>query len=311
MTGIFSMLVILRLGLGKNTKSGRDLGMNIVSFLFMLEIIVLFVYFIISGNPEGFSSLWIAMLPACGMLVFGRKKATVLSIVIFVILIFFFWIPIGKSFLQYHYTKTFLMRFPILYVAFFLLSALFESIRLVAQNELDKMRKNYEYLYAHDYLTGLLNRHGLFDEIKQQGKVDKDHAVMMIDIDYFKKINDNFGHDAGDVVLQSVAKAFADHKNANVCRWGGEEFVLWFSDAEKMSDPYKLCRAVERMPIYIRSIDQELSVTISIGVARGRGTMTELIEQADVLLYKAKQNGRNRVEETEWKKQSGRNRVEE
>ena len=64
-----------------------------------------------------------------------------------------------------------------------------------------------------------------------------------------------------------------------------------------MCDPNELCHSMQKMPIPIRSIDREVHVTISIGVAVGDENMTELIERADVLLYKAKANGRNRVEQ--------------
>ena len=145
-TAVFSVLCAVNFIL---VRKGGKSGMTIASVLFSVEIVALFTFFLISGNPDGFSALWIAMLPACGMLLFGRKRAAVLSGAMFAILVFFFWVPAGRSLLQYEYNKTFMMRFPIFYLAFFLLSALLESIRSITQNELDKLRDKYKYYAAH------------------------------------------------------------------------------------------------------------------------------------------------------------------
>ena len=201
-TAVFAVLCLVNFLL---IKKGGKTGTMIASVLFSVEMVALFTFFLISGNPDGFSALWIAMLPACGMLLFGRKRAAILSGVMFAILIFFFWIPAGRSLLQYEYNKTFMMRFPIFYLAFFLLSALLETIRSVTQKELDKLREKYKYYAAHDYLTNLLNRQGL-EEWYSTFSALGEQAVLMIDIDHFKNVNDSCGHDVGDLVLASVAR---------------------------------------------------------------------------------------------------------
>ncbi len=156
-TAVFSVLCLINFFLIK--KGGRS-GTTIASILFSVEMVALFTFFLISGNPDDFSALWIAMLPACGMLLFGRKRAAILCGVMFAILVFFFWIPAGRSLLQYEYNHTFMMRFPVFYLACFLLSALLETIRSVTQKELDKIREKYKYYAAHDYLTNLLTARG-------------------------------------------------------------------------------------------------------------------------------------------------------
>ena len=273
-------------------KANR-VGMTIASFLFMIEITGLFVFFIISGNPDGFSVVWIAMLPSCGMLLFGLKKTSIFSFVLFIMLIFFFWFPVGRQLLQYEYNKTFMMRFPILYVAFFAISSLLEAIRILTQKELDKLRAMYKDLSAHDNLTKLLNRQGLLDLVKSV-KVDQNQTVYMIDIDHFKNVNDNYGHDVGDIVLEKVAELTeVECIEARTCRWGGEEFVVWFPVGG--GDPEVLRQKMEKMDIGIPNCDKIINVTISIGVASGEGELIDLISRADVALYKAKQSGRNRV----------------
>ena len=75
----------------------RVQGLAISSVLFMLEIVGMFVYFIVSGNPDGFSAIWICMLPACGMLLFGIRAASLLSAGMWLILVFFFWTQLGRT----------------------------------------------------------------------------------------------------------------------------------------------------------------------------------------------------------------------
>ena len=291
-TAVFSVLCVVNFFLAR--KGGKS-GMTVASVLFSVEIVALFTFFLISGNPDGFSALWIAMLPACGMLLFGRKRAAILSSVMFAILVFFFWVPAGRSLLQYEYNKTFMMRFPIFYLAFFLLSALLESIRSITQNELDKLRDKYKYYAAHDYLTNLLNRQGL-EEWYATFKNLGEQATMMIDIDHFKHVNDSFGHDVGDLVLASVAREIKSIADTRVCRWGGEEFVIWFPDSEKMCDPEKIRAGIENMDITIPGSTKVLHVTVSVGVAKGTGNLGALIKAADEAMLLAKNNGRNRIE---------------
>ena len=291
-TAVFSVLCAVNFIL---VRKGGKSGMTIASVLFSVEIVALFTFFLISGNPDGFSALWIAMLPACGMLLFGRKRAAVLSGAMFAILVFFFWVPAGRSLLQYEYNKTFMMRFPIFYLAFFLLSALLESIRSITQNELDKLRDKYKYYAAHDYLTNLLNRQGL-EEWYATFKNLGEQATMMIDIDHFKHVNDSFGHDVGDLVLASVAREIKSIADTRVCRWGGEEFVVWFPDSKKMCDPEKIRAGIENMDITIPGSSKVLHVTVSIGVAKGTQNLGALVKVADEAMLLAKNNGRNRIE---------------
>ena len=291
-TAVFSVLCAVDFFL---VRKGGKSGMTVASVLFSVEIVALFTFFLISGNPDGFSALWIAMLPACGMLLFGRKRAAILSSVMFALLVFFFWVPAGRSLLQYEYNKTFMMRFPIFYLAFFLLSALLESIRSITQNELDKLRDKYKYYAAHDYLTNLLNRQGL-EEWYATFKNLGEQATMMIDIDHFKHVNDSFGHDVGDLVLASVAREIKSIADTRVCRWGGEEFVVWFPDSKKMCDPEKIRAGIENMDITIPGSTKVLHVAVSVGVAKGTQNLGALVKVADEAMLLAKNNGRNRIE---------------
>jgi diguanylate cyclase (GGDEF)-like protein len=122
----------------------------------------------------------------------------------------------------------------------------------------------------------------------------------MVDIDHFKRVNDNHGHSAGDEVLQRVGEALKDEVRATdaVCRYGGEEFLLMFPDAqvEAAATVAERLRRKLRSPGFAR-----VPITASFGVsslAFGASTPTELINQADAALYASKEGGRDRT--TRW-----------
>ena len=215
----------------------------------------------------------------------------------FFILAFFFWLPLGRSMLQYDYSETFMMRFPMFFMASFLLSVLLEYIRFVTQRELDRLREKYSFAASHDYLTSILNRAG-FKERYNQAKRSGRQTVMMIDIDHFKYVNDHYGHEIGDLVLTETAQTISDNVKGVVCRWGGEEFVVWVSvpvDGNALGETVR--RAVEGHIVRIPGSNRSLSVTISVGVASGPpdSVIDVLVKRADLRMFDAKDNGRNRV----------------
>lgn len=173
----------------------------------------------------------------------------------------------------------------------------------------DLLQKEAELRFeaSHDHLTGLWNRGAILDfmerEISRARRGGESVGVLMLDIDHFKKINDNHGHQAGDAVLQQVAKRLSMGIRTYdwMGRYGGEEFIVILSNCEP--DTVALC--AERLRAIVSSAPisthgTELPVTISIGAAHQSGehaeTAGEMLRLADAALYRAKGNGRNRVE---------------
>ena len=141
----------------------------ISTILFPIGITALFTTFLITGNPEGFSAIWIAMLPSFGLLQFKLKIGSIFSTFIFILLVFFLWTPFGRSLLldPSVYTETFVWRFPVLYLSFFALAFILEAIRESTFKALVDTRKEYEYLSKHDPLTKSLNRFGFKDRVDE------------------------------------------------------------------------------------------------------------------------------------------------
>jgi diguanylate cyclase (GGDEF)-like protein len=175
-----------------------------------------------------------------------------------------------------------------------------------------KKSKDFERTYklaTTDGLTGLFN-HRYFQEqmqanIYNANRYENNFSLVLIDIDFFKKFNDTFGHQAGDEVLRTVAKILKKYVRASdvVCRYGGEEMTIILTNTNHtaaISAAQKICDSVSSTTFkLIDNID--CHVTISLGVStypeHGK-TPTELIEYADKYLYKAKENGRNQVGNT-------------
>lgn len=156
-------------------------------------------------------------------------------------------------------------------------------------------------------LTGLYNRRymmGHLETLLEKSKVSKKPvSFLIIDIDFFKLVNDDHGHDVGDEVLKEFAARLASNTRGVdlACRYGGEEFVVVMPDTElAAANPVaeRLRAEVEAKQFSIRGGDNAIDLTISIGVAESEGETDDvesLLRRADQALYKAKQDGRNRV----------------
>ncbi len=145
-----------------------------------------------------------------------------------------------------------------------------------------------------DALTGTANRYGLRLWLDQHSQLTDEITLLYLDLDHFKKINDKYGHNVGDVVLTSFAHAIAKNHSQDdkLVRWGGEEFLLFcphLTDIGGMA----LAKTLQECLTTI-NWPHDLSVTVSIGVAQWHGeAFSEWIHRADVALYQAKANGRN------------------
>lgn len=157
-----------------------------------------------------------------------------------------------------------------------------------------------------DYLTGLLNRttfeKKLFSVFQEMKKENKELSLLMIDIDYFKKINDTYGHLIGDFVLKKVAKYLSTYfrKSDFIFRYGGEEFVVLLPDISMESaiaSAQKIRKLISEQVFRVE--EKDVLITVSIGLSmlnKDDRSINSVMIRADEALYKAKRSGRNRVE---------------
>ena len=164
-----------------------------------------------------------------------------------------------------------------------------------------------ETLARHDPLTGLLNRRALQHQLSLTWDRWKRHqnafAVICLDIDHFKRINDEFGHEVGDQVLIQVAKALQDlvRPMDTLARTGGEEFIVLLDLQESGAE---LLHVAERLRLAVQGLrplpeDPERHITMSMGMALSTAAdekSSDVVRRADEALYRAKDKGRNRLE---------------
>ncbi|MGM0631441.1 MAG: sensor domain-containing diguanylate cyclase, partial [Pseudomonadota bacterium] len=160
-------------------------------------------------------------------------------------------------------------------------------------------------MVATDEMTGLYNRRFFSEEVEKSLLHASRHkeplSLLMLDIDHFKTVNDNYGHPVGDSVIKAISDTLQHETRSgdSVSRIGGEEFAIMlpktpFEDAFRVAE--KLRAKIEQQSIKI-SADTEIAVTITIGVARAKSgdTWTKLLSRADKALYRGKGSGRNKV----------------
>lgn len=174
----------------------------------------------------------------------------------------------------------------------------------------DRSDESNRIMAALDPLTGVANRRSLISaldrDVSRAIRMHQPIALMMVDIDHFKHVNDRYGHPAGDEVLCSVVSVLRQRVRAQdlVGRYGGEEFMVLLPDTDLVGAEQlarELCKAVEESRCLAQGAGPEgVEVTVSIGVFGGHlesgDSWDMLIAAADRALYEAKNNGRNRVE---------------
>ena len=158
--------------------------------------------------------------------------------------------------------------------------------------EIELLKKQNEYLKQISYtdsLTHLGNRRAL-------EKIDEYDSVIMGDIDYFKKINDKYGHQTGDIVLIEISNVLRNFVRESdlVCRWGGEEFVILLKNCNDKDAYFKAVQLKEE----IASLGDKFGfkITMSFGISNIENkSLKTAIDEADQAMYKSKEDGRNRV----------------
>jgi diguanylate cyclase len=176
------------------------------------------------------------------------------------------------------------------------------------KTELHEKSKMLEHAANIDYLTGALNRRAIIQKIEElsqktleDGNVQtRNYAILMIDVDYFKRVNDQYGHIAGDKVLQVVTSRIKSNLREGdaLARWGGEEFLLLLVDSDKsvtLQIANRIKNVFETSPVKVEELDIAITVSIGVKTVDTLENIQDAINEADTCLYKAKESGRNQV----------------
>ncbi len=297
---ISSMVFYLTLGFKTNKEK------FIYNFLYPAEAFIYLVelsfFGVLDSMYEGSIGVYLAALTACSSIVLLEKKT---SLIVYVFAEIFFVFMILTLDGNNIYIKHSMVSSFIFMTAAFIISCLHyeNQVEFILKTlALHELNKKTEKLSNYDGLTDLRNRRSFEGLLRSNFYRHKKGTVALIDIDFFKRINDEYGHHTGDRVLINVSDTLRTSiKNDGiVSRWGGEEFAIFFindnlDEVEKKLN--KIRENIEMAPII--DMKREINVTVSIGFAKLYGGTNETVEfsfkKADEALYKAKNNGRNQV----------------
>lgn len=169
-------------------------------------------------------------------------------------------------------------------------------------NELKRANAEITRLINTDFLTNIANRRAFYERLEERISLEERRAlsfgVILCDIDFFKKLNDTYGHDIGDIILKGFAKVLSENIRGEdiVARVGGEEFCILVS-CDNIDQLYLIAEKL-RLKIcekHFEKIGTNITASFGIAMYNKNDTRDDLIKRADLGLYKSKQNGRNRV----------------
>jgi diguanylate cyclase (GGDEF)-like protein len=256
------------------------------------------------GRTDVSILLWAFLLPAMSFSIMGDKKGLVIALTFFCTSILLMTAP-QHMFNSAPYSPTIVIRFSIIYLMLTFVIYYYESAQQMLIRYIQQERDNFENASKHDLLTGLSNRRDIMDKMENErerySRIGKPFVIIMGDIDNFKNLNDTYGHDAGDYVLQTIGSILRNQVRGIDCpsRWGGEEFLIVLVDTDMESGQ----RVAERIRRKIENTNfnhknKRLSVTMTFGLSayqNAEDNIDESIKCADKALYEGKNRGKNTV----------------
>ena len=258
----------------------------------ILQLIVsidTFILILVDGNEE-FALVFAFLTPVMGVFLLGYRYGSILSLVYFSG-VFYFCFTQMDTWKPEPFLPISLIHFSFIYLLLLMVSFFYDTSRRKAYQMMEEANGQLQELATTDVLTKLRNRRYMEDQLLNAAG---NHYIAMLDVDDFKKVNDQFGHDQGDKVLISLTQVLINNVSSKdvVGRWGGEEFIIIFAEPN-------LARLEETLKQLNQSVatenfDIERQVTISIGLARHNSCKhRDSLRAVDQALYNAKAYGKN------------------
>lgn len=262
---------------------------------------IFYFYLLVSGGESGTGIYWLYAYPLLVFSILGMHVGTLVLAAILSSSVCILLIP-GWLHLELVYSESTKLRFIGSMAFVTIMAYTMERSRVSAAVAHARVSKALEDLARTDELTGLLNRRGMSERIDAElARSLRDHqemSVVICDVDFFKKINDRFGHDIGDDVLVALADRLKAtvRGSDSVGRWGGEEFIILLPNT-RIEKAYVLIERIRESIAAEKFVfgQNALDVSISCGLASTKFSteFSGLLKAADISLYDAKDQGRN------------------
>ena len=278
-------------------------GLEKSATVILYNLYALMFYLVLTGGAQGTGPIWIFIVSPVTYSIRGLKRGT------FDIVLFLLAIILGfyctDTFNIYDYSpEQFPIRILLAFIIVASLSGYYEFSKEKYSSKIIALSQKNEFLATIDPLTNLPNRRFTMNKLVTFKNELKNNnipfVILLADVDNFKKINDQYGHDFGDEALIHLAKAFEKSipQNAIASRWGGEEFLIVIPNAtvdegEQIAEKIHNLLKISAVSL----LSDSINITLSIGItsANAERSIDLDIKCADELLYKAKEQGKNRT----------------
>ncbi|WP_349343743.1 GGDEF domain-containing protein [Marinobacter sp. MMG032] len=270
---------------------------------FITLITVLFTYLAIHAVEDGSAIIWLFAYPPI-IFYISESRVGVLACSGGFAAVILLFSPLGDLLFEPPHSASFRITMVAVLGFEMVTCYILDQSRRRSKLGLLKLAAEFEYAAKHDALTGLANRREALEQLdieyQRYLRNARSFSVLLMDIDLFKSVNDNYGHHVGDELITLVARTLREQcrKVDTLARWGGEEYLVLLPETtteEAMSSANRIREAFS-----VRSVSTEqgqVQATISVGVAsiRGSESIDRLLQRADEALYRAKSEGRNRA----------------
>jgi len=271
--------------------------------IILYSLYLLMFYLVHSGGADNTGPLWIFMVAPVSLFLKGLKKGLV-SIGLFLLVIATLLFYPNNELLDTLYTPSFKLRLIYSFLTITFLSGCYEYSRLQSFQHVKDLSREYEQLSKYDPLTGVSNRRDATNKLRHEqrriAQNQKKLSIILCDVDYFKRVNDEFGHEIGDRVLVQLADLFSSviRQRDLVARWGGEEFLIMLPDTDVRGANLvakKIHQGLADLSMDFSGAKPRVTVSIGIAEVNAGDDIKKAIGQADKHLYEAKSCGRNRT----------------
>jgi diguanylate cyclase (GGDEF)-like protein len=283
-------------------KRHQDIGKASAMFIGML-FTILALFFLVS-KPESAAYVWVYCFTIAAFLIYGKNKGLLLVLVFFAIVFGYYYFTIGDKITSLGFTNLVASTVVIILFLHYYESSRSEILAKL-QSTLGELKDSHAALESKsvtDPLTKVYNRAKAFELLaaaqNNHERYNTPFSIIFLDIDGFKAINDQFGHDAGDDILVKYARLLSENarKTDAVFRWGGEEFMILCPNTDH-SKAIRLAENLRTLFAHETLANQPLP-SASYGVAEHHAdeTIASLIKRADMAMYDAKRAGGDQVE---------------
>jgi diguanylate cyclase (GGDEF)-like protein len=278
-------------------------NVKLSSAIVLYSLYILMFFLVYTGGVEHTGPLWIYIVAPVSVFIHGLKRGLV-DIALFVAIISTIMFMPTDILVHAVYSTEFKLRLLYSFLTVTFLSALYEYSREQSYQHALELSDKYQKLAHLDPLTQLSNRRDAMRILKEeQARLNRRKeplSIILCDVDYFKKINDQYGHNAGDAVLKELAEIFTKNVREQDCvaRWGGEEFLFILPQTIAESANVFAEKIQETLQNHLVNYENvKINVRISMGIEQFKKgqTIDDVIHNADKYLYQAKNSGRNQI----------------